>query len=94
MELELGELYPRIGGLSVTLSMNVVRYFLNRSRVSHFRMCPGIQFHILGPMIANEFSRRLLCLILQPFSRGGTLAIVSWQLLSTKVICRPLDVRP
>ena len=48
MELELGELYPRIGGLSGTLSTNVVKCLLNRSRVSHFRMFPGIQFHILG----------------------------------------------
>ena len=94
MELELGELYPRIGGLSGTLSTNVVRCLLNRSIVSHFRMCSGLQFHILGPMIANEFSMRLLCLILQPLCRGGTLAIVLWRLLSTKVICRSLDVRP
>ena len=77
MELELGKLYLRIGGLSGTLNTNVVRCFLNRSRVSHFRMCPGIQFHILGPMIANEFSWRLLCLILQPLCRGGTLAVYS-----------------
>ena len=73
MELELGELYPRIGGLSGTLSTNVVRCRLNVSRVSYFRMCPGIQFHILGSrahdsMIAKEFSR-LLCLILQPLCR-------------------------
>ena len=94
MELELGELNPRIGGLSGTLSTNVVRCILNRSRVSHFQMCPGTQFHILGPMIANEFSWRLLCLILQSRSRGGTLAIVPWRFLSTKVICRSLDVRP
>ena len=67
---------------------------LSRSRVSHFLDVPGIQFHILGPMIANEFSRRLPCLILQPFCRSGTLAIVPWRSLSTKVICMSSDVRP
>ena len=63
-----------------TVSSNwrlVVRCLLSRSRLSHFRTWFEIQFLILGPIIANEFSWRLetsvrhLAIFLQGWNSGN-----------------------
>ena len=53
IELELGDLYPRIGGLSGTWSINLVRCRLKRSRLSNFRTRFGMQFHIAAELCSR-----------------------------------------
>ena len=51
--------YPRIGGVSGTESINCVILLLKVSMLCMALVSAGMQFHILGPLTPNEFSYKV-----------------------------------
>ena len=58
-EFELIGVYPRIGGVSGTESINCVILLLKVSMLFMALISAGMQFHILGPLTSNEFSYKV-----------------------------------
>ena len=75
VEFELIGVYPRIGGVSGTESINCVILLLKVSMLCMALVSAGMQFHILGPLTPNEFSYKVSLANAQSLRRGGTFAV-------------------
>ena len=59
IEFELIGVYPRMGGVSGTESINCVILLLKVSMLCMALVSAGMQFHILGPLTPNKFSYKV-----------------------------------